>query len=95
MFTPLSIAACNLNPGDVIRYISPPLADYGVSIYPVHQAVVISVVTDNDATQVGLRYFRSGGVGYHQFPNHQQIQVTGQHSQEALDYMEDFRKFQP
>lgn len=101
MFTPLSTAACNLNPGDMIRYTSPQFeeGDYG---YPVHQGVV-TMVNDHshqeDPTRVGTRLWvrlpLTNMVATYWFPSDQRIDVIGQVSQEALDYMKDFRTFQP
>ncbi len=100
MFSPRTIAACNLNPGDMIRYTNPQ--GLPNESYPVMQGIVTAVDTHShqeDPTRVGtrlwVRLLLSNSVSTYWFPSDHYIDVTGQVSQEALDYMKDFRKFQP
>ena len=101
MFTPLTIAACNLNPGDMIRYTNPDKRPNMVN--PVMQGVVVGVTVERtkegrvkmgSLTRVDVRLPITNTVNSYMFPWNQYIDVTGQVSQEALDFMEDFRKFQ-
>lgn len=103
MYIPHSIAACNLHPGDMIRYTNPLYkeGDYG---YPVFQGVVVGVkiertkggkVKMGTLAQVDVLLPLTNSVASYMFPWDQYLDVVGQVSREALDYMQDFRKFQP
>lgn len=103
MFSPYTVAASTLNPGDLIRYTN-PLYKEGSYGYPVFQGVVVSVKVERTAggkvkmgtlAQVNVLLPLTNAIASYMFPWDQYLDVVGQISQEALDYMKDFRKFQP